>query len=138
MMMKQQKERIFFDEEISHKTPNSPLHTMGGHTAYISNNAAAFSLAPMQPENDRRNPAAHILVGVGGRSNSSSMVGRCGNYQEELEKGSNSWSCPRLPLPLCLPGKSTPMKIPTTNHLLPLDLELTAGKSKSNRCRRCN
>jgi hypothetical protein len=30
------------------------------------------------------------------------------------------------------------MQIPTTNHLLLLDLELTAGKSKSNRCRRCN
>jgi hypothetical protein len=41
---------------------------------------AAFSLAPMQPENDRTNPAAHILVGVGGRSNSSSMVGRCGRW----------------------------------------------------------
>jgi hypothetical protein len=39
-----------------------------------------FSLAPMQPENDRRNPVAHILVGVGGRSNSSSMVGRCGRW----------------------------------------------------------
>jgi hypothetical protein len=37
-------------------------------------------LAPMQPENDRTNPAAHILVVVGGRSNSSGMVGRCGRW----------------------------------------------------------
>jgi hypothetical protein len=44
MMMKQQKEIFFFDEENSHKTPNSPLHTMGGHTAYIPDNVNSFFL----------------------------------------------------------------------------------------------
>jgi hypothetical protein len=38
------REIFFFNEENSHKTPNSPLHTMVGHTAYIPNNVSSFFL----------------------------------------------------------------------------------------------
>jgi hypothetical protein len=30
-----------------------------------------------------------------------------------------------------MPGKSTPIQIPTTNHLLPLDLELTRPRARA-------